>query len=168
MLLVTMPLMRVCVALAVLPLTVKLMLDTGKVKSALAAFWPGAAATTIKLSTVLDAMFEAVSWTVYELPIAATGTLSVATLAQDCVKSTRIVGKVASVAPAGPLRTCHRHVVGLPVLVLLSVMGPLTGLPENVTCVVPVAGVKLALIGFSPMTIVRCTVSVEVPSLTWS
>jgi hypothetical protein len=123
----------------------------------------------MKLSTVLEAMFDAVSWTVYGLPIAATGTLSVAGLAQGCApESTTIVGNVPSVAPAGPPKTCHRHVIGLPVLVLLRVMEPLTGLPEKVTCEVPVAGVKLALIGFSPMTIVRCTVSVEGPSVTWS
>ena len=58
-------------------------------------------------------------------------------------------------APGGPPRICQVQVVGLPVLVLASVIGPLAGLPENVTCVVPVAGVKFAVIGVSLTTIVR-------------
>ena len=51
-------------------------------------------------------------------------------------------------------------------LVLWSVMFPVTGDPENGTAVDPVAGEKIAVIGFSVTVIVRCAESVEVPSLT--
>jgi hypothetical protein len=61
MLLVTMLLIFVCVAKAVLPLTVKLMVDAGGLKFALAAPCPGAAAMTMRLSATLDAMVEAMS-----------------------------------------------------------------------------------------------------------
>lgn len=144
------PLTRACTALAELPLTVKLTVVAGGLKLALEAFWPGAAATTMKLSAVLDAMFDAVSCTVYCPPMELTGTMSVAGVPQDLVVLS--MAKPSSVAPAGPL-TCQKQVTGLPVLVLVSVIGPLE--PENVTCEVPVAGVKLAWIVFSATEIVR-------------
>jgi hypothetical protein len=65
------------------------------------------------------------------------------------------VAEPSSKNPGGPARICQKQVVGLPVLVLLRVIGPVAGLPANVTVAVPVAGIKLAAIGFSPTTIVR-------------
>src|SRR5262245_61299693 len=93
------------------------------------------------------------------------GTLSTAGVPQDFVTSS--TERPSSVAPAGP-ETCHRHVVGLPVLVLVSVMFPLRGVFENDTVDVPVAGLKFATTGTSATVIVCCTVSLETPSLTWS
>ena len=152
MLLVATPLILGDGPLLMFPPTVKPIDDAAKVKFALATLWPGAAAMTMKLSTVLDAMFDAVSCTVYWPPMALIGTLSVAGVAHDLVVLR--VADPSSVAPAGPL-TCQKHVTGPPVLVLASEIEPLRGFPENESCEVPVAGVKLADMGFSPTTIVR-------------
>ena len=84
--------------------------------------------------------------------IALAGTLRVAAVPQDFVTSS--AAELSSSAPGGP-DTCHRQLVGLPLLVLVRVTFPLPGLPPKVTTVVPVGGVNPAAIGVSLTTIVR-------------
>jgi hypothetical protein len=78
-------------------------------------------------------------------------------------------GTPSSVAPEGPV-TCHWQLAGLPLLELVSVMFPRSGVPEKVTDWFtggPTApGVKSAATGVSVTVIVRCMVSLEMPSLT--
>ncbi len=118
---------------------------------------------------VLEPMVDAVSWTWYVPPIAPAGTLRVAAVPQDFVTvaggATVGTATPSSVAFAGPV-TCHWQLAGLPALVLVSAIFPLPGFPENVTTVVPVGGVKLAVIGASVTTTLRCAVSVSTPSST--
>lgn len=138
--------------MAKLLFTVKPSVAAGTVKFGLCGLWLGSATTTTKLSAVLDAIFDAVSWIAYSPPTAFDGTLSVAGVAHDLAVLS--VAEPSSNAPLGPPRICQKQVVGLPVLVLLSVIGPRRGLPLKVTVVFPVDGVKFAVIGFSPMTMV--------------
>ena len=88
------------------------------------------------------------------MPNAVDGTVSVVVVHEVVLLSD---------APDGPERIAQAHVVGLPVLVFVSVIGPVAvGLPEKVTAKLPL-GVKLATTGVSCTVMVRCAVSVSVP-----
>src|SRR5262249_43700274 len=80
-------------------------------------------------------------------------------------------GTPSRFAPPAPV-TSHRQTAGLPALVLVRLMAPLRGLPPNDTGVGVTTegapGVKSAVTGASPTTIVCCTTSLETPSSTCS
>src|SRR5690242_167663 len=101
------------------------------------------------------------------------GTLSSAGEPQDFVT---VAGGLAvgtatpsRVAPPGPV-ACHWQLAGLPLLELVKVILPASGVPEKLTDWFTGGptepGVKSATTGVSFTVIVRCTVSLEMPSLT--